>query len=101
MREITGEPNFLEEVGLRKGKVLGSEKGKGLQCELCYEQRTEFERGLTIGLHFDINVIRTSLGCNFNLTLGGLHQGEILILALGRPTKIKENLDRFGRSQHL
>jgi hypothetical protein len=29
----------LPEVRLRKGKALGSEKGKGLGCGLFYEQR--------------------------------------------------------------
>jgi hypothetical protein len=34
------------DVRLREGKVLGNEKGKGLGCELCYEQRKEVKQGL-------------------------------------------------------
>jgi hypothetical protein len=77
---------------------------------------------LATGTHFDISVRRTSLECNFDLILGGLHQGEIFILTLesqhakhaiksgnlGSNTafvigliKIMENLDQFGRSQQL
>jgi hypothetical protein len=81
---IYGGVEILVEVCLRMGKALESEKGKGLQCEFCYEQRRVFERRLSlIGIHFDIHVARTSLERNFDLTLGGLHQGEILILTLG------------------
>jgi hypothetical protein len=29
------------DVYLREGKVLGNEKGKGLRCGLCYEQKKE------------------------------------------------------------
>jgi hypothetical protein len=29
---------LLVEVRLREGKALGSEKGEGLKCGLCYEQ---------------------------------------------------------------
>jgi hypothetical protein len=36
---------FLVEERLREGKVLGSEKVKGLGCELRYGQRREVEQG--------------------------------------------------------
>jgi hypothetical protein len=45
------------EICLREGKALESEKGKGLECGLCYEQRTEAER--TTG-SFDFNAGRTA-----------------------------------------
>jgi hypothetical protein len=48
---------------LRKGKALGSEKGKGLSCALFYEQRREVEPGALL------RIIRI----NFDFTLGELH----------------------------
>jgi hypothetical protein len=49
---------LLVNVYLRKGKALGSEKGKGLGCGLCYEQRREVEHGALlrmVRINFDIN----------------------------------------------
>jgi hypothetical protein len=48
---------------MRERKVLRSEKGKGLGCRLCYEQRREVDRGLLrmITINFYMDVGRTAL----------------------------------------
>jgi hypothetical protein len=38
---------LLVEARLRRGKALGGEKGKGLGCGYCHEERRKFERGFT------------------------------------------------------
>jgi hypothetical protein len=63
---------FLVEVHLRKGKALGSEKGKGWDVEFVVNRENRAGDLLrTIGNNFDINIGRAALNLNFDLTLGG------------------------------
>jgi hypothetical protein len=46
---------------LRKGKAVGSEEGKGLGSELCYEQMKELRGHIAHDRNFYIKVGRSSL----------------------------------------
>lgn len=61
----------LIKLRLRKGKVLGSEEGKGVRSGLCYEQRNENEERLCFFM-FKIFILTlgVALGYRFYLNLG-------------------------------